>query len=219
MNSKYIKTKRNQKSEAKFFRPFRVLYPVRKQAYKLELFKKWRVHDVFHVSLLEQDTTRKGQVDKEVRQMKFDADNNNSREYEVKAIRDSAVSTRESESGHLPGLYYLISWKRYPKEENTWEPISAVEHLISSSARSTKIILTSQPRLLLLLTPHHRWLDRQSRPCSLPNESEDNQVTAPINELKRTELRLIVIVFLDKFGYLTHSTSSAALHMTSRDCT
>ena len=40
LNSKYIKTKRNQKLEAKFFRPFRVLHPVGKQVYKLELSKK-----------------------------------------------------------------------------------------------------------------------------------------------------------------------------------
>ena len=53
LNNKYIKTKRNRKLEAKFFGPFRVLHPVRKQAYKLELSKKWRIHDIFHVSLLE----------------------------------------------------------------------------------------------------------------------------------------------------------------------
>ena len=52
LNSKYIKTKRNQKLEAKFFGPFQVLYPVGKQAYKLELLKKWRIYDIFHVSLL-----------------------------------------------------------------------------------------------------------------------------------------------------------------------
>ena len=129
MNSKYIKTKRNRKLEAKFFGPFRVLYPVGKQAYKLELPKKWRIHDVFHVSLLEQDTTRKGWVDKKVRQMEFDAGDNDSGEYEVEAIWDSAVYARESKSGHLPGLYNLISWKGYPEEENTWEPASAVQHL------------------------------------------------------------------------------------------
>ena len=32
LNSKYIKTKRNRKLEAKFFGPFQVLYPVGKQA-------------------------------------------------------------------------------------------------------------------------------------------------------------------------------------------
>ncbi len=37
LNSKYIKTKRNKKLESKFIEPFRVLYIVGKQEYKLEL--------------------------------------------------------------------------------------------------------------------------------------------------------------------------------------
>ncbi len=53
LNSKYIKIKRNRKLEVKFFRLFRILQPVGKQAYKLELPKKWRIHDVFHILLLE----------------------------------------------------------------------------------------------------------------------------------------------------------------------
>ena len=40
LNSKYIKTKHNQKLEAKFFELFQVLHPVGKQAYKLELPRK-----------------------------------------------------------------------------------------------------------------------------------------------------------------------------------
>ena len=40
LNSKYIKTKQNRKLEFKFFGPFQVLHPVRKQAYKLELPKR-----------------------------------------------------------------------------------------------------------------------------------------------------------------------------------
>ena len=60
LNSKYIKTKQNCKLESKFFSPFQVLYPVENQTYKLELPKKWRIYDVFHVTLLKQDIIRKG---------------------------------------------------------------------------------------------------------------------------------------------------------------
>ena len=61
------------------------------------------------MSLLKQNNTKKEQVDKEVRQMEFDVGNNDSREYEVKVIQDSTVYVRESKSGHLLGLYYLVS--------------------------------------------------------------------------------------------------------------
>ena len=54
---------------------------------------------------MEQDIIRKGRVDNET---ELDA-SNNSGEYEVEAIWDNAVYTRESDSGHPPGLYYLVS--------------------------------------------------------------------------------------------------------------
>ena len=108
LNSKYIRTKQNQKLEAKFFGPFRVLHHVGKQAYKLELPGNWKFHDVFYVSLLEHDTTRKKWVDKKVRQMEFNNNGNNSSKYKVEVIWDSAVYARESK-GHLSGPYYLVS--------------------------------------------------------------------------------------------------------------
>ena len=39
-------------------------------------------------------------------------------EDKVEKIRKNKIYMRESESGHLLGLHYLVSWKRYPKEEN-----------------------------------------------------------------------------------------------------
>ena len=59
LNNKYIKSKQNRNLEAKFLGPFWVLHPVGKQAYKLKLLRKWRVHNVFWVLLLEQDTIKK----------------------------------------------------------------------------------------------------------------------------------------------------------------
>ena len=80
---------------------------VRNQAYKLEFLKNWRIHDVFIVLLLEQDTTRKGRVHEENAE-ELDA-GNDSKKYKVEVIRDSAVYAKKLESGYLPGLYYLAS--------------------------------------------------------------------------------------------------------------
>ena len=58
------------------------------------------------MSLLEQDTTKKKRVDKQVKELEFGA--GNSEEYKIEAIWDSAVFASESESGQLLGLYYLV---------------------------------------------------------------------------------------------------------------
>ena len=72
-----------------------MLHLVGKQVYKLELSKKWRIYDVFYMSLLEQNSTKKGQVDNETEL----GAGNDSGKYELEAIRDSAVYVRESKSG------------------------------------------------------------------------------------------------------------------------
>ena len=86
---------------------FQVLHLVGKQAYKLEIPKRWKMQNAFHVSLLEQDTTKKKRVDKQITEL--DLEVGNSKEYEVEAIWNSAVYASKSESGQLLGLYYLVA--------------------------------------------------------------------------------------------------------------
>ena len=103
-------------------------------------------------------------MDKKVRQIEFEVGNNDNGEYEVKAIRDSMIYARESESSHLPGLYYLVTWKRYPEEENTWEPASAVQYLrklinlfhkdyLDKLIATSPIIKTTPPMARLIIKP------------------------------------------------------------------
>ena len=216
LNSKYIKTKCNQKLEAKFFGPFRVLHPVKKQAYKLELPRKWRIHDVFHVSLLEQDTTRKGRVDEEVRQMEFDAGDDESGEYEVEAIRDSAVYARESKSGHLPGLYYLVSWKEYPEEENTWKPASAVQHLRKLISSFHK----NHPDKPTATSPAIDNAPPMARPTVKPAEPPKQKRGRPANNTnKRAKKNRAVFDFSCVFRRIWVSSTLDILNHTTRDCT
>ena len=79
------------------------------------------------MSLLEQDTIRKERVDKNMTKLEFDA--GDLKEYEMEAIWDSVVYAMESKSGHLSCLYYLVAWKGYPEEKNTWELFLTIQHL------------------------------------------------------------------------------------------
>lgn len=63
---------------------------MRKHAYKLELTKRLRTHDVFHVSLLEHDHIKKGLAAEKMSQVEFEK-KADGEEYEVEAIQDSAV--------------------------------------------------------------------------------------------------------------------------------
>ena len=78
---------------------------------------------------------------------KFDAGDN--KEYKVEAIKDSAIYAKKVE-GYLLSLYYLVSWKGYPKKENTWKPSSTVMHLwkiisIFHKNYPEKLMATSPP--------------------------------------------------------------------------
>lgn len=101
-----------------------MFYPVGKQAYKPKLSKQYRIYKGFYMSLLERDTTKKEQVNKKVTELKFKA--GKSKEYKVKAIYNNGVYAKKTKV-HLPGVYYLITWKDYLKDENIEEFLLAVQ--------------------------------------------------------------------------------------------
>lgn len=51
--------------------------------------------------------------------------NDDSYEFKVEAICNSKVYAKKLEN-YPPGLYYLVFWKNYPKEEHFWKPASVI---------------------------------------------------------------------------------------------
>ncbi len=98
--------------------PFKITQEISPVAYRLELPPNWRIHDVFHASLLtpyhETNTHRPNFA-----QPPPDLINRED-EYEVERI----VTHRQF--GQLKKLQYLIKWKGYPKSDNIWEPADQV---------------------------------------------------------------------------------------------
>ncbi len=98
--------------------PFEITQEVSPVAYHLELPTNWRIHDVFHASLLMpyHETHAHGP--------NFTCPPpdliNGEDEYEVEWI----VAHRQF--GQSKKLQYLIKWKGYPESNNTWEPADQV---------------------------------------------------------------------------------------------
>jgi len=107
------------------YRPFKVL-EVKKgaRAFKLEISPRWKIHPIFHVSLLEpyRASAREGreQPPRVLEDIEGDL------EWEVERIVKSEVITYTRKVGRrnqeFKELHYFIKWKGCAEDENTWEP-------------------------------------------------------------------------------------------------
>ena len=59
------------------------------------------------MSLLEQDNTKKKQIDKNA--MELNVGNKNSKDFKVEPVHNSMVYTKELKASHLLELHYLVS--------------------------------------------------------------------------------------------------------------
>jgi hypothetical protein len=125
LSTKHIKTARlSKKLDYKRIGPYTVSKVVNKNAYKLELPHTLRIHNVFHVSLL--DVYRPpviGQPPAEPLPA-ISADDPEMEEYEVERILDSRARGR----GRKRRIEYLVQWAGYAYISTTWEPSEKVEN-------------------------------------------------------------------------------------------
>ena len=102
------------KLQKKFVGPFEIVEKIGAQAYRLKLPDSWKIHDVFHISLLKR--WRTAVYRQEEYHTQVELEESDEPRYEVEKIlrwrKAKGTGRRE----------YLTLWTGYPLEEATWEP-------------------------------------------------------------------------------------------------
>ena len=137
VNDKNIRIKRNKKLEWKFFESFKILDTIDDQIYRIDILKRWRIHNVFHVSLLKEIKVKKREkasleLTYQFENIDIEKDETTKEIYDVEAIENSKILKKDQiskKSYSESDLYYLIRWENY--EKRIWESISMIKHLRS----------------------------------------------------------------------------------------
>lgn len=127
LNAKNIKTKRPAKKlDKKMLGPFKIQKVISPNAVRLTLPSTWRIHNSFHVSLIEPYRAGNGgQEAPDPNQVLREAAPIESDDYQVEKVMDS---TTVGES-----VKYLVKWDGWPQRKHwTWEPF---DHFYSGGAR------------------------------------------------------------------------------------
>jgi hypothetical protein len=115
VSNRHIRSQRpKQKLDWKYVGPGTILAQIGPSAFRVEIPGLTSVHPVFHASLLE-PYTKKGSVEHPDQPIMDTLREYGDDVYEV----DHIVERRETEGGQWE---YLVKWRGYPEEENSWEP-------------------------------------------------------------------------------------------------
>jgi len=124
LNAKNIRTKRpSKKLSSKLYGPFKVLERKESRAYQIEIAPPWKIHPVFHISLVEpyqaSNLPNHKQPPQDPEDIKRDL------EWEVERIVKSEIISHERKvqgrNKPMKELRNFVKWKGCPEDENTWE--------------------------------------------------------------------------------------------------
>jgi RNase H-like domain found in reverse transcriptase/Reverse transcriptase (RNA-dependent DNA polymerase)/Integrase zinc binding domain/Chromo (CHRromatin Organisation MOdifier) domain/Integrase core domain len=120
LSTRNIKTSRmSKKLDYKRIGPYPIAKVINKNAYRLDLPKTLRIHNVFHVSLLDRYTPPVvGQTPSEP--LPTVVGDDGEEEWEVERILDSKRRYRK--------LHYLVQWAGYDYVRTSWEPAENLEN-------------------------------------------------------------------------------------------
>ena len=131
LNAKNIRTKRpTKKLTPRLYGPFKVLEKQGNRAYTLDIPPYWKIHLVFHVSLLERykvsDSPNREQPPRDSEDVEGDM------EWEVEKIVKSEIITYTRKvrrvSKRFKELRYFVKWAGCSEDENTWEKLEGLEN-------------------------------------------------------------------------------------------
>jgi hypothetical protein len=116
LNGRNIKTRRpSRKLDHKLYGPFQVEKLISPSAVRLTLPRKWRIHNVFHVSLLEPYNSGGRTLPDPAKVLREADDIECTEEYDVEEVMGSSRTKSR--------VLYLVRWSGFPKKEEwTWEP-------------------------------------------------------------------------------------------------
>lgn len=100
--------------------PFKIIQKIGNSSYKLQLPSSWKsIHSTFNESLLTPYVEASFKSQKKPKPLPPDLIEGE-KEYEIENIHDSRKKGR--------GIQFLIHWKGYPSEEDSWEPRRHLDH-------------------------------------------------------------------------------------------
>jgi len=174
------------------YRPFKVVSQISKVAYKLELPSTWKIHDIFHASLLTpyKETDQHGPNFLEPPPEILEGEP----EWEVKKI------LKERSFGHWKKKQYLVCWKNYLPAYDSWvntEDLHAPE-LLSDFQKTLSSIRTLP-------------LNKSSSACPTRHSTPSLSTPLSIHSITSSEI--------SPSGPVISSTSSSQLPRRLRCCT